>query len=346
MIVLLVLCATVSAHGATTAPAALNHMTGESLVLVGQEPGKLLLRKVHPKSVVVRSTYLADAPKSITYEQGRDYVLDADAGTIARTAESRIPDFSKNILFGKEDFNHGNFPGYGNLPFTVFVDYDADESIQLTQPQDISELLPKTLDRLHHNKPLKIIAYGDSITAGGEATSKDLQFPSRFVAWLSEKYPETPMMLENTATGGDNTVNGLQRLQEKVLSRKPNLVLIAFGMNDHNLLDVGGVPIPQFKQNLKSIATQIREKTGAEVILLSCFPPNPKWHFGSHQMEKYAQATKEAADELKAPYVDVYDVFKKALERKSPESLLGNNINHPNDFGHWLYLQALEALQF
>ncbi|MEI6392747.1 MAG: hypothetical protein WCT12_16780, partial [Verrucomicrobiota bacterium] len=25
---------------------------------------------------------------------------------------------------------------------------------------------------------------------------------------------------------------------------------------------------------------------------------------------------------------------------------IGNNINHPNDFGHWLYEQAFEAMKF
>jgi hypothetical protein len=34
------------------------------------------------------------------------------------------------------------------------------------------------------------------------------------------------------------------------------------------------------------------------------------------------------------------------LKRKDPSSLLGNNINHPNDFGHWLYVVALEGLKF
>jgi hypothetical protein len=29
--------------------------------------------------------------------------------------------------------------------------------------------------------------------------------------------------------------------------------------------------------------------------------------------------------------------------RKRPEDLLANNINHPNDFGHWIYYRALGA---
>lgn len=345
--IVIVLCAALAAHGATTTAPSLNHISGESVVLVHQDAARLLLKKIHPRSVVVRSTYLPRAPKSITYEQGRDYTVNADAGTIARTADSRIPDFSTNVLFGKEDFNHGNFPGYGNLPFTVFVDYDADESIKLAPDAiDVSTLLPKSTAKLHEHQPLKIIAYGDSITAGGEASNQELQFPFRWAESLRKQFPGTKITVENGATGGDSTPQGLARLQEKVLSRKPDLVLIAFGMNDHNRADVGGTPIPAFIANLKSIAMQIREKTGAEVILLSTFPPNPKWHFGSHQMEKYAAATKQAADELKAPYVDVYGIWKQVLERKDPESLLGNNINHPNDFGHWLYLQALNSLRF
>jgi lysophospholipase L1-like esterase len=347
MMIVLVLCVALAAHGATTTAPSLNHMTGESVVLVGEKPTNLLLKKIHPKSVVVRSTYLPTAAKSTTYEQGRDYVIDADAGTIARTADSRIPDFSKNVLFGKEDFDHSQFPGYGNLPFTAFVDYDADESVQLVpEVKDVSALLPKTTEKLHDGKPLKIIAYGDSITAGGEATSVDLQFPFRWAESLRKQFPKSQIAVENGATGGDATPQGIARLQEKVLSRQPDLVLIAFGMNDHNLPGVGGTPIPNFIANLKAIATQIRQKTGAEVILLSTFPPNPKWHYGSHQMDKYAAATEQAAEELKAPYADVYGVWKKVLERKDPESLLGNNINHPNDFGHWLYLQALESLRF
>jgi acyl-CoA thioesterase I len=42
----------------------------------------------------------------------------------------------------------------------------------------------------------------------------------------------------------------------------------------------------------------------------------------------------------------VYGPWMKVLERKDPESLLANNINHPNDFGHWLYFQALCAVGF
>src|SRR5688500_6137151 len=102
-------------------------VSGESLVLAGTAPGTLPYAKVRPDPVVVRSTYRQGQKTTVAYEAGRDYTIDAAAGTVARTANSRIPDFAANVLFGKSNFDHSQFPGYGNLPFTVYVDYASDD---------------------------------------------------------------------------------------------------------------------------------------------------------------------------------------------------------------------------
>jgi acyl-CoA thioesterase-1 len=339
VVLVLMFAAALARAGETT------KVMGESLVLAGTEPAKLLGKDVDPASVVVRSTHLATGAKAktVAYEAGKDYVVDGKAGTVARTKDSRIPDFATNVLYGKKDFNHSQFPGYGNLAFTIYVDYAAKDVPDLApKSAKVADLLPKTLARLRAGEPVKVIAYGDSITAGGEASSVDLEYTPRWInETLKKQFPKSAITFENGATGGDTTEQGLARLQEKVLARSPDLVLIAFGMNDHN---VGSVAIPRFQDNLRSLVKQVREKTGAEVILLSTFPPHPDWAFGTHQMEKYAEATKAVAEEVKAPYADVFGVYEKVLKRKDPSSLLGNNINHPNDYGHWLYVVALNAL--
>jgi len=318
-------------------------VSGESLVLAGTTPGKLLYRNVRPDGVVVRSTYLPDKTATI-YEAGRDYVVDAAAGTISRTSTSRIPDFATNVLYGKRDFDHSQFPGYGNLPFTVYVDYASDDTpIALAEPTDATVKLARTGAALRSGKPLKIVAFGDSITAGGEASSVELQYPFRYAAHLRATFPSADVTVENGATGGDNTEQGVARLEEKVLSRKPDLVLVAFGMNDHNR---GGVDVDRFADNLRTIVTRIREKTGADVILLSTFPPNPDWHFGSKRMEQYAAVTQRVANEMNVAYADVHAAWMKVLDRKDAASLLANHINHPNDFGHWLYAEVLKSLKF
>jgi lysophospholipase L1-like esterase len=318
-------------------------ITGESLVLSAQTPGVLLVDGIDAASVVVRSTYL---PGGTVYEAGRDYRVDAKAGTITRVTGSRIPDFSTNVLFGRKDFNHGEFPGYGNGKFFVYVDYAFDRPLKLAPMRDVSRQLTRTAERLRAGKPVKLIAFGDSITAGGEASALELQYPSRYAQHLRDLYPHSQITLENAATGGDNTVQGLARLDEKVLARQPDLVLVAFGMNDHNLPGVGGVAVSEFKDNVKQIVKRIRERTEAEVIVLSAFPPHPDWHFGSHKMEQFARAAEEASNECDVAYADVFGVWQTVLARKDASSLLANNINHPNDFGHWLYLKALAALKF
>ncbi len=318
-------------------------MTGESLVLAGQTPGNLCFDQIVPGSVKVRSAFDPNKPSVLVYEPERDYVVDCAKGTIARTAQSRIPDFATNMLYGKKEFDHNLFPGFGNGAFFVYVDYTTQNGTPLFNPTNQADKLKQTRARLEKGGAFKVIAYGDSITFGGDASEERLQFTRRYAQWLQEQFPKAKVEFENGATGGDSTVQGLARLEEKVLSRKPDLVLLGFGMNDHNK---GGLEPDAFTTNLVSIIDAIRTRTGAEVLLFSAFPPNPDWKFGSHRMELFAPATQRAAEKAQCAFADVYAVWTKMLTRKDMSSMLGSSINHPNDFGHWVYFETLKSVKF
>lgn len=326
------------------APRALQVVTGESVVLAGQAPATLISDPSPARAVVVRNTYRDGLARTIHYEAGRDYRLEAP-NRIRRTPESRIPDFGTNVLYGREDFRHEQFPGFGNGAFFVYVDYAY--AGRRERPRGAAAFgaarLPATRRKLRAGQPVRMVAFGDSITAGGDASEPGLIFWERWADALRAKYPRARIETRNGATGGDTTAQGLQRLEEKVLRQQPDLVLIGFGMNDHNR-EGFGVPLPAFAANLRSMVRRIRAETGAEVILFSAFPPNPKWHYGSHNMAAYAAATERVARGERCAFADVYHCWQRAAARKKPEDLLGNNINHPNDFGHAIYLQAFEAL--
>jgi len=316
---------------------------GESVVLVGQMPANLAFAPLLSQPVAVRSTYRDELPRTVHYEPGRDYLLDA-SGQIRRTPGSRIPDFSTNMLYGKEDFHHDQYPGFGNGPFFVYVDYAHREKWE--RPPANAELgaarLPNTQKKLRAGEKVRLVAFGDSITAGGDASEPGLIFWERWATALRAKYLRATIETTNGATGGDTTVQGLQRLPAKVLSQQPDLVLIGFGMNDHNR-EGFGVPLDAFAANLRTMISRIRAATSAEIILFSAFPPNPKWHYGSHNMAAYADATERVAREEHCAFADVYHLWMSIVARKKPEDLLSNNVNHPNDFGHWLYFQAFAA---
>lgn len=323
---------------------AIELQTGESIVLAGESPANLAFAPDLAQPVEIRSTYRRGLPQTLVYEPVRDYLLD-DTGRIRRTPLSRIPDFGTNILYGKEDFNHGQFPGFGNGSFFVYVDYSHREKWQRppAKPEFGPVCLPDTRKKLLAGDKVRLVAFGDSITVGGEVSEPGLIFWQRWAESLRARYPRAAIEITNGATGGDTTVQGLQRLQDKVLQQKPDLVLIGFGMNDHNRPG-HGVPVDAFTANLRKMIDRMRAETRAEVVLFSAFPPNPKWHFGSHNMEAYADATEQVAREKRCAFADVYHLWETIAQRRKPEDLLANNINHPNDFGHWLYFQALEAV--
>jgi lysophospholipase L1-like esterase len=316
---------------------------GDSLVLAKTEAGRLCYGNLVKGSVSVRSTFYPGQANTVVYEAGRDYAVDYAAGTIARTADSRIPDFSTNMLYGKKEFNHGDYPGFGNRAFFAYVDYEAHDASLLCEPRDQSALLPKTVAKLRKGGPFKIVAFGDSITAGIDAGSPEVVFHAQWARYLSDRFPRAQITVENGATNGGSTGSELPRMQEKVLDRSPDLVIIGFGMNDHN---ISGPSPEQFAENLKTMVAQIREKTGAEVILYSAFTPNPDWKYGTHRMALFAEATRRAAEESGCAYADVFGLWTKVLLRKDLCSLLANDINHPSDFGHWLYFQALKCVEF
>ena len=321
---------------------AAHSQTGESIILIGNESANLAFAPMLSKPVRVRSTYRDGLPQTVHYEPGRDYVLET-SGQIRRTLDSRIPDFRTNVLYGKEDFNHTQFPGFGNGGFFVFLDYShREEWSPVLPPADLRATgLSKTQRKLRAGEKIRIVAYGDSITAGGDATAPGLVFWERWAEALRQKYPRATIETVNGATGGDSTVQGLQRLPEKVLAQKPDLVLIGFGMNDHNR---GGVSSAAFADNLRTMIDRVRVDPGVEIVLFSAFPPNPKWHYGTHNMAAYVAATETVAREKHCAFADVYHLWQQFAGKKKPEDLLGNNINHPNDFGHWIYFQSLLAM--
>lgn len=321
-------------------------VTGESVVLAGTEPGNLAFDAVVKGSLVVRSSYAPEVGAA-PFIEGADYVVDYAKGTIQRTASSKIPDYKTYPLYGLTNFDHGKFKDFSNQKWFVWVDYRSTNGKPWAEASSDGGRLARVRRKLDAGGKFKIASYGDSITAGGDASRPEFQFPRRYGKYLQEKFPRAVVEVQDVSIPGYTSQQGVEWFDKKIGTvEAPDLVLVGFGMNDHNKVEVGGNEPAKFKTNLVALVRRIQQEKNADVILFSTFPPNENWRFGSHRMALYAQATREAANEAGCAYVDVFSVWEKVRERKDQPSLLANNINHPNDFGHWLYEQAFEGLRF
>ncbi|MFD0696608.1 SGNH/GDSL hydrolase family protein [Paenibacillus sp. GCM10027628] len=322
----------------------------ESFVFDKEEQQRLRYRPVVKASVQIRSRMDASHPDTIKFVEGKDFVVNDEEGWIRRTKESRIPDWSQHVLYGKKDFDHTLFGDYSNRDFTVYADYEYEQDEDADETGGGGDLeydaLASVKEKLQKGQVVTFVVYGDSISAGGEASEERYTYYRRFSDHLADLYPNGNIRVVNCAIGGETSEGGAGRVEHDVVPHLPDLVTIAYGMNDQNKFNNGNaISLYDYMTNIRFMIETIRRRGDVSIILVTPCQPNPLWTYTSGQIGEYAEALRQLGREYGIGVADVYAVWQRELdEGKTPESLLLNNINHPNDYGHYLYYKAFEPI--
>lgn len=181
----------------------------------------------------------------------------------------------------------------------------------------------------------RIVCFGDSITGVYYHTGGRRAYCDMLGIALKKIYPGAKLEMVNAGVSGESTVNALARMDRDVLSKKPDLVVIMFGMNDCCRPDV----TPElYVSNLKEIARRCRE-IGAEVVLCtpnSVYPGDP-----GRTVEKLAataETVRNVAKDISVPLADCYRAFENVRAASALEwKLLMSDTIHPNMNGHKLF---------
>lgn len=214
------------------------------------------------------------------------------------------------------------------------------------------ERLEPFREKLREGKPVKIAFLGDSITLGAESTrwwndkydESSLTWKGRVVHALREKYPSSKIEVIEAYKGGVTIEYGLEKIAE-VLAQKPDLVVLAFGVNDADS-DVGGPPkssIEMFRKTLASLADQAHA-AGSDVLFVTPFPLTPWLANGqaSRLEAEYVPAIKDVAASHGATVADVNAEYKNLNTRGIPWVSQNHNwINHPGNLGHQVYADTV-----
>lgn len=207
--------------------------------------------------------------------------------------------------------------------------------------------------------PVMIAALGDSVTQG---VMEHHQLDSEGVYHrlvqreLEAFYPTTTFSTINAGVSGSNAVQGRERLDRDVLGHQPDLVLVAFGLND----SLGGEEgLPLFADALEGIVSRIRRETRAGVILVT--PPfmARRRNFRIHPdhevfaddiiraqtsgvLAKYAETIRRVAVAHTVVLADVHREWERMdAEGLDTDMWLINGLNHPDRRGHKLAAQVI-----
>lgn len=293
----------------------------------------------------------------VTYENGRDYIWKPNSREIVIPQGSKIPvrteaEMRRPAKSQKYELTHRD--GNGEIFFGGRLEY-AEMQTCITYrhapnlwkgplPKFDEKSLPRTVGRLVSRQPLTIVTLGDSISAGANASGQydaapyQPAYPELVRRHLAERF-QGQVEMKNLAVGGTNTDWGLTQV-DKVVEAQPQLVILAFGMNDS-----AGRSAESYKENTQRMMAKIREKLPeCEFILVGSMLGNRDWIRLKHEL---FPAYRDGLSELVGPGVALADltaIWTGFLETKKDWDQSGNGVNHPNDFGHRVYAQVITTL--
>ncbi len=205
------------------------------------------------------------------------------------------------------------------------------------------ELLPKTLARLRKGERLRVLAWGDSVTTYN-------RYQTMFVERLRARYPKAQIELVTEAWGGRNTGSYLKEppgsphnYKEKVLGAKADLIVSEF-VNDASLNE------EQVEARYSQLLADF-QGIGAEWIILTPHYIRLDWMGLTRQREidedprPYVLGVRQFAARHRIALADASLRYGRLWRRGIPFlTLMENNINHPNVFGHSLFADSLISL--
>lgn len=173
-----------------------------------------------------------------------------------------------------------------------------------------------------------VIGYlGGSITMGSVATVQEKCYAYLSHLWWKEKFPKAQVEFVNAGIGATTSQFAVARVEEDLLSYKPDVVFIEFTVNDD--------ATEHFKETYEGLLRKVygHDSKPAVITLQNAF-----YHNGV------------SAESIHTPVAKYYDLPIVSFKRAVVERVMAGNITesditsdhlHPNDKGHALLADAV-----
>ena len=196
------------------------------------------------------------------------------------------------------------------------------------------------------DKNLKVIFFGDSITEAGIKPGGYISLLDSIAKKNSSKHS---FEFVGRGIGGNKVYDLLFRLEDDVISQKPDVVVIYIGINDvwHKSLAGTGTDTDRFERFYQEIINQLKEKK-IKVILCTPTVIGEKTDYSNPQygdLNAYAHIVRSLATKNNLQLIDLRKDFLaynlKNNPANAPSGILTSDRVHLNSAGNLLVAQSI-----
>lgn len=289
-------------------------------------------------------------PVSISYEY-----LPQRLDSIVRTTDGKLeyrigksvglmPQMPELTAGEKRLVNIHLLPGMEKLSPANIYPISETEFPETTLPC-ADEFLPKTMAKLRSGEPLRILAWGTSVTHGYDELKNSDRWQEQFVRRLKERFPKANITLLTNGWGGRNTADFLAAPESdtchhypaSVVGVKPDLIISEF-FND------SGYNQEMFEQIYPRLLKDFRNAGAEWLVIIPHHGMNMK-NIDGDDPRLYVKLLRQFVKENHIPYADVSLRYSRLYRQGIPYlTLMVNHYNHPDAKGMKIFADSLMAL--
>lgn len=195
---------------------------------------------------------------------------------------------------------------------------------------------------------------GDVVAVMGDSITEQRLYSNYLELWSQTRFPSYGLVFRNVGIGGDRSGGGNSRFQRDVLSLKPTVLTVDFGMNDGGYQPFNEKLFDAYMKGLQGIADQARQAN----IRVAWITPQPvEYNPGdakeayNETLEKFGDGVKEIAKKNDGLFADQFHPYQSVIRaaRAAGEKgrITAGDAVHPGPPGQALMAASiLKALGF
>lgn len=197
---------------------------------------------------------------------------------------------------------------------------------------------------------------GDVVVMMGDSITEQRLYSTYVEIWSQTRFPSHNLVFRNVGIGGDRSTGGNARFKRDVLTHKPTVLTVDFGMNDgnYNLKEFDEKSFAVYMKGLQGIADQAK----AANIRVAWITPQPVEHnpgdmkeLYNQTLERFSAGVGEIAKKNDGLFVDQFHpywaVIDKARLAGEKGRITGGDAVHPGSAGQAVMAAAiLKGMKF